>query len=88
MANQRVLDGFGMPRQKSIGGTHTELEFGGIDGVLEKVGGPRPVAERLKPIEFERNLVRPGATNRISASPPTRPGRRPSSALHRCDRRR
>jgi PAS domain S-box-containing protein len=64
LANQHVLDDFGKTAAEVIGRTHAELGLKGITAVLEAwqaAVGP----ERLKALEYERNLVQPNGSKRV-----------------------
>jgi PAS domain S-box-containing protein len=64
MANQYVLDTFGKSAAEVIGQTYSELGLKGIDTVLaswQSAYGP----QRLKTIEYERNLVHDDGTKRV-----------------------
>ena len=64
LANQHVLDDFGKTAAEVVGRTHTELGLKGISAVLDRwqsAAGP----ERLKAIEYERNLVQPNGSKRV-----------------------
>ena len=64
LANQQVLDDFGKTALDVIGRSHIEL---GLKGVTAALGGWQAVAgpQRLKTIEYERNLVRPNGSKRV-----------------------
>jgi PAS domain S-box-containing protein len=64
LANQHVLDDFGKTAAEVIGRTHVELGLKGITAVLEAwqaAVGP----DRLKALEYERNLVQPNGSKRV-----------------------
>ncbi|MPZ34784.1 MAG: PAS domain S-box protein [Rhodospirillales bacterium] len=71
LANQHVLDDFGKTAPEVIGRTHTELGLRGVTAALEgwrAAVGP----ERLKTLQYERNLVQPNGSKRamkVTADP-------------------
>jgi len=64
LVNRQVLETFGKTAVEVIGRTHSELGLKGIDAVLgtwQSASG----AQRLKTLEYERNLVHADGTKRI-----------------------
>lgn len=64
LVNQYVLDTFGKTATEVIGRSHSDLGLKGIDAVLgswQSASGP----QRLKTLEYERNLVHADGTKRI-----------------------
>jgi PAS domain S-box-containing protein len=64
LANQQMLDAFGRTEAEVIGRTHSEIGLTGIDTVLESWQSASGT-QRLKTIEYERNLVHGDGTKRI-----------------------
>jgi PAS domain S-box-containing protein len=64
LANQRVLDDFGKTASEMIGCTHLELGLKGVASALESWSASEG-RERLKTVEYERNLVQPNGSKRV-----------------------
>ena len=64
MANQHVLDDFGKTAAEVIGRSNTDLGLRGVTAALEAWQAARG-PERLKTVEYERNLIQPNGSKRV-----------------------